>query len=200
MPIWQVTMKQRVLNQEVRNVIYYLGAQETLSGSEQQELADDMRADWATTTGLINNVLCTAWRLYGINLRRVDEPGWPSIDLGFTSGELVGTGSAEVMPTQVAVLIHGTAYAQKPNRVRTYLGGVQEAAIAASQVTPAAQATILTFAGVLHSESIGGDLWKRVAAKWDTDRTHVVAYNEITNYAVSATPATQRRRRIGRGV
>lgn len=198
MAIWQVTLKQRWLGQEVRNVLHYEGAQESLTASEATELANDFRGDFTSTTGLVG-ALSNDWTLYGVAVRRVDEAGWPTVELGFTAGPLVGTNAAENLPTQVALLVHGTAYAQKPNRVRTYFGGMPETQSVDGLWSPAVQTLFLTFAAVLHSESIGGDLWERVAVEWSGDRTHVVAWNTIENYFVTPVPATQRRRRIGVG-
>jgi len=197
MAVQQVVHLQRLLGQEVRNVFYYETTHETLSAAQLQEVADDIRDVWATlntASGQVND-----WQLYGVGIRRVDVAGIPSIDVGFTSGTLVGSSPSESLPTQTAMLCHGVAYVPKPNRVRTYLAGRAEGHLADGYWNAAALSNVLNWIQALDTLTIDGVSWERVSAQWNLAHTLVEDWNQITTYFVSDIPATQRRRRIGRG-
>lgn len=205
MAIWQVVWKQRLLGQEARNVLHYEGANTSLGLIELTEIADQIRASWVTHVGVANQV--NDWQLYGIGLRRVDSAGFPSIDVGFTEGPLLGTSSNEALPSQVAMLIHGSTYTQKPNRVRTYLCGLAEGHSVDGIFTPASVASRVALIEENDELSVGPGTWTRVAVRWAMSNDdppvslgYVTDWNEIDEYFGVSVPATQRRRRIGRGV
>ena len=204
MAVYQVTHLQRVLGQEVRNDFYYETAQETLSTAQLQELADDIRAIYVAEWPAASRA--NDWQLYGISIRRVDEEGYPGIDVGFTSGAFVGTSTAENLPTQVALLVHGVSYVQKPNRVRTYLGGLAETQTQDGLFNTTTLGLALSLIEALDSLIIDGQAWERVTVQWAMSEDdpperlgYIDAWNVIDNYFAVAVPATQRRRRIGVG-
>lgn len=197
MAIWQVTHLQRLLGQEVRNVFHYTAAPTSLSAAQLQELADDIKAIYVAGTEDANRT--NDWSLYGVNVRRVDVAGVPGQDVGFTGGSLVGASAGENVPTQIAILVHGVSYVTKPNRVRSYLAGHSISAIADGLVDAAFRTSALGLIQALDTLTIDGQTFSRVSAQWDALHETVVAFNEIDNYFVSDVPATQRRRRIGRG-
>lgn len=204
MAVFQVSLLQRWLAQEVRNILYYETAQESLSTAQLQELADDIRAVHVTHWPAASR--SNDWQLYGIGVRRVDAEGYPGIDVGFTAGALAGTSTAENVPTQIALLVHGVSYVQKPNRVRSYWAGVTEGQIVDGIMNAAVQGFGLALAQNLDSLTIDGQAWERVSVQWamseDTPPQrlgYVSDWNVIDTYFVTSVPATQRRRRIGVG-
>ena len=197
MAVHQVTHLQRFLGQEVRNVYHYETTHESLSAAQLQELADDIRAAWVSAVGAVNQ--SNDWSLYGISTRRVDVAGIPGIDVGFTSGALAGTATNESLPSQIAMLAHGVAYVAKPNRVRTYLSGLVENHLSDGIWASAAMTARLNLMNALDTLTIDGVSWERVSVEWNLAHTAVVEWNQMFTYFVSEVPATQRRRRIGRG-
>lgn len=197
MAVQQVTHLQRFLGQEVRNVFYYETAHESLSAAQLQEVADDIRALYVAQIGAAN--ISNDWALYGVSIRRVDVAGIPGIDVGFTSGTLSGTATNESLPSQIAMLAHGVSYVAKPNRVRSYLAGLVENHLVDGYWAAAAMTQRLNLINALDTLTIDGVSWERVAAQWNTAHTLVDDWNQIATYFISDVPATQRRRRIGRG-
>lgn len=197
MAIWQVAIKQLVAGQECRNVWHYRSVGDSLTAGDLTDLADTIRAGFAGQgAGNIPN----DWQIYGITVRRVDEAGWPGTEVGFTSGPFVGTATNDTLPTQVALLTHGTVMAQQPNRVRTYHTGLAENHCVDGVWTTAIRSQKLLVDTTLASINLvdAGEI-VRVAVKWDPTRSYVVDSNDITTWFSSSIPATQRRRRIGRG-
>jgi len=204
MAVYQVVHLQRLLGQEIRNIFYYETAQTDLSTAQLQELADDIR-DVYVASGIVPH-RTNDWQLYGITIRRIDAAGYPGIDVGFTSGALVGAAASENIPTQVALLVHGVSYVQKPNRVRTYLGGYNEGGTVDGIWHATTQAVSLDLVELLDTLTIDGQTWERVTVQWAMSNDdpperlgYADSWNVIDTYFVSSVPATQRRRRIGVG-
>lgn len=199
MALYQVAVKQQLLNQEVRN-IYYYETSGLLDGSQVQELVDDIRGLYVTHITAASVV--DDWRFYGIDFRRVDEPGYLGTSWIPTSGSFVGTNTSDPVPTQVALLVNGYGATQRPNRVRSYLCGWGEGSIGANgQWISSATTSANNFIVAMDTIAVTGDVLTRQAAQWATpDATHVVVWNPIASYAPTGNPATQKRRRIGRGI
>jgi hypothetical protein len=198
MEIYQATCLQSWLGQEIRNVLYYEYSGSAPSSAILQGMADDIRGAWSTGH---NTYLKNTWRLYGVDWRRVDAPGWPTVGFGFTSGDLVGAlSSGEDIPTQIALLVTGTAYAPPPNKVRTYLAGFTEAGLNNGLFATSVRNAAVTWASAIDTLADSGETMTRVAVKWDRVNDVVTDYNAVGNYFTSQVPATQRRRRIGRGM
>lgn len=197
MGIWSVTLNQLILGQEIRNVWHYTGQAEQLSSADTVDLADFIRAVYASVgpTNFSND-----WRLYSITVRKVDEPGWPSVEVPFTDGPFVGTSAGENLPTQCCLLVHGSTYTLKPNRTRTYHGALLEGHLADGYWNSTAQSQRLTLDAGTDEINLpdAGDIF-RCAVKYDRTLDYVTDANVITSFTVSVVPAVQRRRRIGRG-
>lgn len=199
MAIFQVTHKMRLHLQEIRNIYYY----ETITGnpsvSEWQDICDEIRADWfAAVAGMI-----LEWAWYGIDYRQVDIAGLPSFSVVPTAGEVVGTSVNDGLPTQIAILVSAKENVTKPNRVRTYYGGVDETGVIDSLV---AAGTRTAFENLFDLQSVlnaaGTNELQRVSVVWNAGHTQVVDFNNVAGAAgvCSLVPATQRRRRIGVGI
>lgn len=197
MAIFQVRLDQSLQGQEVKNILYYETVATEIGGGDAQDLADTFRAIFAATA--MSQARAAAWTLDSITLRRVDQAGWPSYQVGFTNGSLSGTGGGEALPNQAAMLYIGTVYSQPPNRVRTYIAGLNEGQTTLGLWEPAAIERELIAWDSIRNMSAGGFELNRVSVKWAPDNSFVTDWNVITNSRIEAVPATQRRRRIGRG-
>lgn len=199
MAVFQVVHKQRFLLQEIRNVFYYETITGNPSASEWQDICDEIRGDYAgSTLGRSNN-----WEFYGIDYRQVDVAGLPSFSVVPTAGIFVGPSGVDEVPTQICLLVSAKENVTKPNRVRTYIGGLVEDMILAGLFTASVRTAAETFfdlQSVLNAA--GTNELQRVSAQWNLARTQVVAYNNVAGAAgvSSQVPATQRRRRIGVGI
>lgn len=200
MGTYQVTWLQRWLLQEIRNTFYYITTVGEPSDSEWQDVVDEIRAD-IVSTGVTN--WSDDWEFYGIDRRRVDTAGLLSFREVPTSGSVAGTSAGDSVATQVALLISNKGTTTKPNRARTYLGGMIEGNTADSLWD---SAILSAMEGLCDDQSAlnsgGTNPLTRVAAQWNTSHTQVIATNDLSG-AVSVgsqVPATQRRRRIGVGI
>jgi hypothetical protein len=195
--IFQVVIKQRWLGQEVRNVLYYDTDLSALTAAQRLQLADGIRAMYVTfaTSRLVND-----WSLYAFDIRRVDVPGEPTLEVFPTAGTFVGPVAVESLPTQVALLMHGFSQTSRPNRIRQYIGGLGEGSMGDGIWLPGAVSGANTLGSSLLAPTVtGSSRFDRVAAGWNPSRTQVVAFNKILLIGTTEIPATQRRRRIGRG-
>lgn len=200
MAIFQVTHKQRLLLQEVRNIYYY----ETITGdptsAEWQDIADEIRVDF---TGDINDDQSDSWSFYAIEYRKVDVAGLLSVEVFPTAGDLAGVNANNEVPTQIALLVSVKGTTIKPNRARTYLAGFTIAGLTDSiwgANILAACELFIDLQSVLNAA--GTNELQRVSAQWNSSHTQVIAHNNIAASASkgSLVPATQRRRRIGVGI
>lgn len=200
MTIYMVTHKMTWLQQEVRNVYYYETQVGNPTTSEWQDIVDEIRGDFVAFP---IGALCDVWQFWGIDYRIVDTAGLLSFEALPTAGALVGTDTNDSIPTQVAMLVSVKGTTTKPNRARTYLGGLSQNAAVNSLFTSGVQGygeVFIDLQSVLNAA--GTNELQRVAAQWNTGHTQVVASNNIAGSAskASTVPATQRRRRIGVGM
>lgn len=198
MGIYQVVAKQTYLGQQMRNVFYY-ETTSTLSAAQRQELADVLRVAWATFSAAIG--LVDDWSLDGVYFRDVESGGIPGVDLSFTSGVLTGPSVGTPMPAQVSLLVIGRSGTIKPNQVRTYLCGLNTTVSDSDGFFLAANVVdAFDWAVDMDTLALTGDTAHRVAASWTTGEAPFVDdVNELITYSAKENPATQKRRRIGRG-
>jgi hypothetical protein len=200
MGTYQVTWLQLWLQQEIRNTFYYVTTQGEPTNAEWVDCVDEIRADFGTV-GITN--WSENWQFYGINRRRVDSAGLLSFLEIPTSGALVGTGTSDDVATQVALLISNKGTTVKPNRARSYLGGFMAPQMAESVWGGGLLADMEELIDYQSDLNAGGtNPLQRVSAQWNSGHTMVVATNDLSG-AVSVgseVPATQRRRRLGRGI
>lgn len=200
MGVFQVVLKSSWLNQAIRNVFYY----ETITGnpstSEWQDIADEIRADFLAEIAaqLVNEFI-----FEGIDYRDVTSAGLPSFSVVPTAGTAAGSSGGDSVATQVACLVSCKAPTVKPNRARTYFGGMNDASVVQSLILAGTRAAFEAFVGEMSVlNAAGTNELQRVSAQWNTGHTMVVDYNNIAAVTpvASTVPATQRRRRIGVGI
>lgn len=200
MSIFQVTLKQQLLAQQVRNIFYYETTEGDPSTSEWTDIVDEIRADYVTY--MVTHMIA-GWNFYAIDYRKVDVAGLPSFQAIPTAGTLVGSSGADSVATQIALLVAVKAAVTKPNHARTYLAGWHEGHILASLFSLVAMVAGENFIDEMTGLNAGGtNPLQRVAAQWNTSHTMVTVTNNIAGSASKASevPATQRRRRLGVGI
>jgi hypothetical protein len=200
MTIYMITLKQRWLLQEVRNVFYTETQVGNPSPSEWVDMADEVREDYDAYLDLY---LSPQWAFYAIDYRIVDTPGLPTFSAVPTAGEIVGAGVGDDTPTQIAMLVSVKAPTTRPNRARSYLGGFTVGNLDESQWEALARDQAETF--ILNQSawnSLGTNPLHRVAAQWNEGHTQVIDTNTLylEPPVASIVPATQRRRRLGIGI
>lgn len=200
MGTYQVTWLMSNLEQEMRNTFYYVTSVGEPSSSEWQDIVDEIRGDLvAFGTGKFNDRFI--WR--GISRRRVDVAGLLSFNEVPTAGNFVGTNATDPLPTQIALLISNKGTTTKPNRARTYIGGLLETHVVESLFDVTVRSDAETLIDNQSNLNSGGtNPLSRVAAQWNSSHTQVIATNDLSGAAsvASIVPATQRRRRIGVGI
>lgn len=198
MPVYRVNSLQSLLAQQIMNVFYY-DVDDVLSSGQAQEIADTFRSAYAAA--FTTNELASAWSYDAIEVRRVDLADQPTLLVAPTAGPLSGTSSTDPLPTQIALLVRGTAFTTFPRTVRTYQAGSNEAELNAGLFTAAFRDACVTFIETIDTMNLTGANALRVAARIEnTEAGSVVTdFNRITDYVGIRIPATQRRRRIGVG-
>lgn len=193
MAIYQVTIFQRWLDQECRN-IYYVETPTT----DPAEAENAVTSIYSSYLVLADSLVDT-YTLYGATYRRVDVAGLPALN---RSGLTVKNGliTADSVATQIAAVVHFRASTAKPNRSTKWIPGLPETAVVDSRLTNAYVATLEVFCdniiGNLASLPVPVDL---LAARWNSTNTVIALSNTITSSSVATIPGTQRRRKIGRG-
>lgn len=190
MTIYQVIHKQRWLSQEIRNTYYYETTVGDPSTSEWQDCVDEIRADYvAELAGHMSN----DWSFYGIDYREVSTAGLLSFEAIPTGGDYVGIQTIDNLPTQVALLVSVKGATTKPNRARTYFGGMTEADCTDSLWGSLIRAAFEAFIAQQSVLNAGGtNPLSRVAAQWNSSHTQVIVDNTIAAAAgvASLVPAT----------
>lgn len=198
MPVYRVSLLQSLFGQQMMNVLHY-DVNAALSSNDALEWAEAFRDAYIDTSMTLE--FADDWSFDGCEFRRVDLADQPSILVAPPSGSLAGGNSAQVLPTQVALLVSSTAFTEFPRRARMYLPGLTESSVANSIWGANPQGRALQFAEAILE--MVGTAWSadRVAVRYadEGDGPAVVAFNRLTANSVSPVPATQRRRRIGVG-
>lgn len=199
MPIYRVNILQSLLAQQMMNVLYY-DVDDTLSSGQALEIADTVRSAYAAAFSA--SELSNGWSYDAIEVRRVDLVDQPTLLVQPTAGPLGGTQAADPLPTQIALLVRGSAFAPFPRTVRSYVPGVTEADLNAGLFTTGIRDAAVTFFETIDSMNLTGANAGRVAATVENlgAGSLVTDFNRITDYVGIRIPATQRRRRIGVGV
>lgn len=200
MGTYLVTHKYLYHLQQVRNTFYYVTTVGEPSGSEWQDIADEIRTEWVAQ---LQARMVTDIALYGIDRRRVDIAGLLTFGETFTSGAAAGSSAVDSVATQIALLVSNKGATTKPNRARTYLAGWHEDDMVDSLWGSAARTAAEAFIDFQSDLNGGGtNPLQRVAAQWNIGHTQVIATNDISGAAsvASNVPATQRRRRLGVGI
>lgn len=197
MPTYQFALKQTWVNQQVRNIFYY-DTTFTADPGDLQEAVDLVRA--AFVSELTAAQQSNDWSLDGVYVRQVNLAGLLGVDYTFTSGVFAGTNVQENVPTQIALLVLGKGITTPPNRVRTYWGGHIEGGITNGFWNASRLTNFLNLTEALDELVVTGGTFTRASARWLPDGSAVSSTNPLTTYQAVAVPATQRRRRIGRGI
>lgn len=200
MPIYQVTILQTLLAQEIRNVWYY-ETTSLLDSPQKQEVVDEIRDDYVTLD--IAAALTDQWTVRGAEIRQVDVAGLPAGEFTFTSGDLTGSDAAnKALPAQVAILLRGTADTPFPRNTRIYHGGLHAGHMQddVGLFTSAVANDFDLFLVSMDQITPTGDALDRVAVHWDRVNNVVDDWNRVNTYDVAQNPVIQRRRRRGSGI
>lgn len=200
MGTYQVTWKQQILAQEVRNTFYYTTDVGEPTDAEWQDVADEIRADFVAEYAPFTS---DQWNFYAIEVRRVDLAGLLSKEFFPTSGTLVGSVTSDPLPTQICLLISNKGSTTKPNRARSYLAGALDSQVDNGLWTATRQGQGEALIDLQSNLNVAGtNPLSRVAAQWNSSHTQVIATNDLSGAVSKASqvPATQRRRRIGVGI
>ena len=200
MTIWMVTQKAVWHAQQIRNVFYYETTVGVPTGSEWQDIADEIRVDWDAQ---LKAQMSADYAIQGIDYRQVGFAGLLTFSKSFTLGPLAGINGSSSLPTQIAMLVSNKGSTTKPNRARSYLGGFTEDAQNDSLFSAGALGFGEAYIDLQSDLNAGGtNPLQRVSAQWNIGHTQVIATNDLSGAAsiASQVPATQRRRRIGVGI
>jgi len=193
---YQVTLRFRSENQQVRNVLNY-----HLVGTEPIDWADietQISASWATnlakhyTPGLV---------YLGITVLRLD-PGFVSLDYNHGTSGIAGTAGDEPNATQLAALVtligeqpltpaRGRIYFAAPVRDRLGVSAFFEAPFTTDLAAFMDDMLLLT-------DGNGNQLELVIYSSVYPGKA-ALPFNKVASYIVRTTPATQRKRRIGVG-
>lgn len=194
MPIYRVSAKGTVNDQEWRNVFHMSS---TLDIGDLQEDMDDLHDTYVTHLKPAWSSQCT---LYGYDVRAVEQLGSPTVPYVPTVGPLVGDQPFPTGATQVCMLVSFALVALPPNRGRKYLPGFLGADIEIDGRWSAARLAEAQAWGEAILDIGTGDpnLLFPLAVQYDESGV-VTVWNELDIAIAKDNPATQRRRRLGVG-
>lgn len=193
----RIVAKMTLAGQEVRNVFYVAGGDATHENAQDivDAIAGVYEDNWmpAATTNL---------GLYGFDVKELDDPENPTIEYLPTGGAIAGEVTGDLAPTQIAALVSFKSVTAPPNRKRTYLPGLAEGAFDADALlNNTVRAAMVSWADAMLDLATTTSLAIAfVIARIEPTTQVLVGSNILTQYLLSIVPATQRRRRIGRGI
>lgn len=193
----RIVAKMTLVGQEVRNVFYVSGGDATHANA--QDICDAIAAayedEWMPVA--INQL-----SLYGFDVKELDDPANPTIEYLPTGGAVGGGVTGDVAPTQIAALISFKSVTAPPNRKRTYLPGLAEGAFDGNgMLNGTVRAAMISWAdAMLALDTTTSLAIAFVISRIEPVTQTLVGSNILTQYLLSFVPATQRRRRIGRGI
>lgn len=200
MTIYQVTYKQTLFLQQIRNVFYFETTVGNPDTGEWQDIVDEIRADYVAE---LTADMTDHWSFQGIDYRIVDTAGLPALSISPTAGSLAGASAVDGLATQMAMVVNVKGDTAKPRLGRTFLGGWTESEMGDSLFIASALDNAETFIDLQSGLNAGGtNPLQRVAVQWNVGHTAVTDENNIAGFAAVATavPATIRSRRIGVGI
>lgn len=159
-----------------------------------QEFADTFRV---AVSNEIAPFMSDQWILKDMLLRPLDGGGPYSFNVFFTNGQLSGDDPADILPSQVAVLVSGTYQGPRPNRTREYWGGLCEGSSGSSGWTSNVMAAFEDFyqilgAGLANGFSIAFP--RIVRPDWVNNTPEF--NNPVDSYIVRQRSGTIRNRRL----
>jgi hypothetical protein len=127
-------------------------------------------------------------------------PGVPGSHFLPSAGARAGANTGDPLPPQIALLLNFWAYEQRPNRKRVYLAGLSEAVVTAGlwHATQMARANAIVADIIDFATFSGMSITMGCAGPWGMNGSYVI--NDIDAGRAEQVPATQRRRRRGRGI
>lgn len=147
-PAWKITVKGTSGGPPFWNNIFHVGA--AFGGAALTQAAADTIA--ANMRGFYANLaptMSTNWSLAFVTVTDLRTEGAPEFN-GVFGAALVGTGSGDELPSNVAGLVQWrTAFRGREGRGRTYLVGFTETAAQGENMSNTAFATLVTFAGAI---------------------------------------------------
>jgi hypothetical protein len=197
MPNFQVRFDQLLDTEVIYNVTNWEFPGNTLA--MKQQFADVIRNLYAVN---LASALTNQWSMQSMTFRQMDGGGAFTEIIDFTSGELVGTSAANMLPTQTALLVSLGYLGPRPNRGRIYFAGLTEDSNNGSGEV--LSSTRDTFAGVVEAMAdgitlTGGAAFLRIARPDYSTNTWTLN-NPVETVIGRTFWATQRRRRKGVGV
>lgn len=192
-----VTLNQTSQGQVMQNVICFSNMTET--NADLQALADQLRANYAAN---VLSLQSTSWSLDSIDVGFIDGDTISyTVNVPFTLGPLVGTGSGERQANQLALMVRLVSVGPKPNRGRIYFGGLTEGSLEdglwlASHGQSFENIVDFWIAGfALDSTTVFLRICRRPSNVFPSYVTNGIDFAQA-----ELVPTTQRRRRIGQGV
>lgn len=194
MAVGSVTIKQSILGQEIRNILWYNNL------PENEEFLEEIASHIGEAYSEHTSLFCSSWAVHSVQFTFYPLAGTWSTEYPIPDGPISGTGQSTPAPTQVAILVSTRHVGPPPNRGRIYLGGLPGNFIendgtfnAGSLVLAASLADLLTNLPY-NSQANLAELvvMRRVNGQ-------PVVWNPVNEVIVREVPATQRRRRLGQG-
>jgi len=138
------TTKMQAQAQEMRNVHYYSTQDETTSGL--QAIVDGISNAYKNN---LQGHFSVGFAFYAVDVRKVESAGLPSVEYIPTGSFWLGTNANDVLALQVALLVSFTSLTTKPNKARTYLGGLCENDVTGGLFTTGITANALAWADAM---------------------------------------------------
>lgn len=196
----RVALKQSVINQEIRNVLWFAGGFATHANA--QAIIDYVRAAYLDGTLKLADHLVDNWSLYGADVKDVTDPANPTIPYTFTAGPLAGgdTGN-QLLPLMNCMLLQFTAPTAKPNRKRVYIAGWGDARHADNGWGTNALTAASNWANYLLDIPNALDPGVTLTVtRISRPGGVLVGSNILDGFSISPYARTQRRRTPGRGI
>lgn len=199
MSIYQVVVKGLLLGSEqLRNIHHYEFPGYVPGLAARQSFVDEFDGNLKTR---LQTHLSDQVDILSYGLRRVDIADQPEEERTPTAGTWSGTGSSDLLPTQVSALITWKAFTAYPRTTRTYVFPMGENASNADGLIASTVVTALQGYGgdILTITIPGQDDAVKVAVKYTAVPRIILSSNTVETVSVAESWATQRRRRRGVG-
>lgn len=147
---------------------------------------------------LVKTRMAASFRFDSIQFLRVNASP-PISDQYVTGFPIVGTGSGDELPHQVAIVVkHKTAYAGRSYRGRHYIPAITESYVSAGLLLAADRNALQTYYDDIVA-AVGAS-GANTDIQWVVWSQKLLTYNAVTDTVVRDVPGVIRRRRVGVGV
>ena len=161
--------------------------------SNKTAFADAIRAMYAS----VANRLHPLWSLESITYTELVGAGSFSEVIDFTDGELSGTATGELLPTQVALLLSTSSLSAPPNRGRIYIPAMTEANCANGLFNATVRNDFENAFGALFDGSLPGAVDPSILhiARLNAQGNTLISANPVSGLIARESPGTVRNRR-----